>query len=83
MAGALVELDNVAIDIDALDAPSGADEVHANLRRLSPRLHAISHSLAEGLDDLDPAAIERAAINMQEATRILETLAEQLESFCE
>ena len=83
MAGALVELDNVAIDIDALDAPSGADEVHANLRRLSPRLHAISQSLAEGLDDLDPAAIERAAINMQEATRIAETLAEQLESFCE
>ena len=83
LAGALVELDNVAIDIDALDAPSGADEVHANLRRLSPRLHAISHSLAEGLDDLDPAAIERAAINLQEATRIAETLAEQRESFCE
>ena len=80
-AGALVELDNVAIDIDALDAPSGADEVHANLRRLSPRLHAISHSLAEGLDDL--AALERAVINVQEATRIAETLAEQRESFCE
>ena len=83
LAVALEELDNIAIDIDALDAPSGADEVHANLRRLSPRLHAISQSLAEGLDDLEPAAIERAAIHIQEATRIAETLVEQLESFCE
>ena len=53
-AGALVELDNVAIDVDALDAPSGADEVHANLRRITPHLHAMSHRLAEFVDDLDP-----------------------------
>ena len=83
MAGVLIELDNIAFDIEALVPAPGVDELQPNLRSLSSHLHAITQNLAQGLDNLDDVAIETAASHMQEATRIAETLTEQLETFCE